>query len=506
MRNWLVLLCPCVLGAALHLWLRLRCPQPARASGDGPAGKAQARGPSAFLPQWKSSHYDVVVGVLSARGNHELRNVIRNTWLRHLAQHPVLSQRVLVKFIIGVRGCEVPVEDREDPYSCRLLNITNPAVNQEIEAFSLSEHASSVPSEDRVVSVSFRVLHPIVITSLGVFHDAGDAGFQRNITVKLYQAEQEEALFIARFSPPSCGVQVNRLWYKPVEQFILPESFEGTIVWESQDPYGLVSRNLHRVAVNDGGGVLRVTTAGEGLLPHEFTEGVEGVAGGFIYTIQEGDALVRSLHTRPRRVADHLQGLHREDALLRGESSAYGDIVFVDVVDTYRNVPAKLLHFYRWTVEATRFDLLLKTDDDCYVDVEAAVRRVARKGLGGPGLWWGNFRLNWAVDRTGKWQELEYPSPAYPAFACGSGYVISRDIVDWLASNAGRLKTYQGEDVSMGIWMAAIGPRRHQDSLWLCEKTCTTGMLSSPQYSPQELAALWALKERCGDPCQCEAR
>ena len=54
-----------------------------------------------------------------------------------------------------------------------------------------------------------------------------------------------------------------------------------------------------------------------------------------------------------------------------------------------------------------------------------------------------SFRWNWAVDRTGKWQELEYPSPAYPAFACGSGYVVSRDIVHWLASNAGRLKTYQ---------------------------------------------------------------
>lgn len=33
---------------------------------------------------------------------------------------------VLVKFIIGAHGCDVPVEDREDPYSCRLLNITNP--------------------------------------------------------------------------------------------------------------------------------------------------------------------------------------------------------------------------------------------------------------------------------------------------------------------------------------------------------------------------------------------
>ncbi|XP_027265232.1 UDP-GalNAc:beta-1,3-N-acetylgalactosaminyltransferase 2 isoform X6 [Cricetulus griseus] len=465
MRNWLVLLCPCVLGAALHLWhLWLRSPPPPRASGPGAAGQ------SALFPESKFSHYDVVVGVLSARNNHELRNVIRNTWLKHLLQHPTLSQRVLVKFIIGARGCEVPVEDREDPYSCRLLNITNPVLNQEIEAFSFPEEASSPRlSEDRVVSVSFRVLYPIVITSLGVFYDANDIGFQRNITVKLYQAEQEEALFIARFSPPSCGIQVNKLWYKPVEQFILPE-------------------------------------AGEGTLPHEFMEGVEGVAGGFIYTVQEGDALLRSLHSRPQRLSDHIQDLRVEDALLQEESSIYDDIVFVDVVDTYRNVPAKLLNFYRWTVETTSFSLLLKTDDDCYIDLEAVFNRIAQKNLDGPNFWWGNFRLNWAVDRTGKWQELEYPSPAYPAFACGSGYVISKDIVDWLAGNSGRLKTYQGEDVSMGIWMAAIGPKRHQDTLWLCEKTCETGMLSSPQYSPQELSRLWELKELCGDPCQCEAK
>ncbi len=49
------------------------------------------------------------------------------------------------------------------------------------------------------------------------------------------------------------------------------------------------------------------------------------------------------------------------------------------------------------------------------------------------------------MDRIGKWQELEYASPAYPAFACGSGYVVSRDLVQWLASNADKLKAYQVE-------------------------------------------------------------
>lgn len=47
------------------------------------------------------------------------------------------------------------------------------------------------------------------------------------------------------------------------------------------------------------------------------------------------------------------------------------------------------------------------------------------------------------MDRVGKWQELEYTSPVYPAFACGSGYMLSRDLVEWLASNAEKLKVYQ---------------------------------------------------------------
>lgn len=34
--------------------------------------------------------------------------------------------RVGVKFIVGEHGCPIPEEDREDPYSCSLLNVTEP--------------------------------------------------------------------------------------------------------------------------------------------------------------------------------------------------------------------------------------------------------------------------------------------------------------------------------------------------------------------------------------------
>lgn len=68
--------------------------------------------------------------------------------------------------------------------------------------------------------------------------------------------------------------------------------------------------------------------------------------------LSEGDALLKSLHTRPERFTSHIKNLEKEDALLKEESGTYDDIVFVDVIDTYRNVPAKLLNFYRWYVES----------------------------------------------------------------------------------------------------------------------------------------------------------
>ncbi|KAG9465813.1 hypothetical protein GDO78_017699 [Eleutherodactylus coqui] len=470
-RPLLLLLCPCLLGLFLQLWLR------------------------------SPPHHPLVIGILSARQHRALRDTIRGTWLQALPP----ARRPLLRFIVGSEPCSVPPEDREDPYSCRLLNLSGPVLHREIEAFSGPPPGRS---PHRQLSVTFRVLHPLIITRLG----AWCPGFSRNLSVRLFQAEHEEALLVARLTALSPGAPLTTpgapptgaaLCYKPVEQFILPEGFHGTLRWDSHDAEGLPMWGVHRVTLNDGGGVLRVTAADEGLLPYDFSQGTEGIAGGFTYTIHDGELLLQRLSARPQRLAQHRAALEEEEAELQAESHAHGDIVFVEVVDTYRNVPRKLLLFYRWLAAAASFHFLLKTDDDCFLQLDNVLRALEERRLRGPNAWWGNFRLNWAVDRTGKWQELEYMSPAYPAFACGAGYVISRDVVQWLAANADRLKTYQGEDVSMGIWMAAIGPRRYQDEGWLCEKSCDRAMLSAPQFSPQELGELWQRKLRCGNPCDC---
>ncbi|XP_036430600.1 UDP-GalNAc:beta-1,3-N-acetylgalactosaminyltransferase 2 isoform X3 [Colossoma macropomum] len=496
MRNLSLLLLPCVIAAVVHLWW--------------------VTDKTAFFSDLKSagSHnpvHEVLVGVLSARHHHDLREAIRDTWLGYLRDHPkfqnrsgfILAQRVLVKFIIGQHGCAIPEEDREDPYSCTPLNLTEPVARQDMAILSVPDASVLVLSDVSAISLDFKVLHSVVITQLGVFSGGAQQHFRGNVTVKLFQVDQEEAVVTASFTALSPGTYVEGIWYKAVEQFILPKGFEGTLLWESQDLTALMTLNVSKIQLNNGGGVLKLGCIEEGTLPHRSAVGFPGLAGGFTFSVYNVEVLKEMLRRQAGRQQAHVARLREEDKALQEESHRYGDMVFVDIVDTYRTVPSKLLQFYKWAIRNTDFNLLLKTDDDCYINVDAVLMKIDRKSLTRSSLWWGNFRQNWAVDRLGKWQELEYASPVYPAFACGSGYVVSRDLVVWLASNAEKLKAYQGEDVSMGIWMAAVGPNKYQDAGWLCEKECYVDMLSSPQHTVEELHSLWDQKRACGDPCGC---
>uniref|UniRef100_A0A096M6X7 Hexosyltransferase n=1 Tax=Poecilia formosa TaxID=48698 RepID=A0A096M6X7_POEFO len=488
MRRLALFLLPCAVAVLVHLWFWLF----AYTFAFTIVRKVNER-----LP-----FFDVLVGVLSARHHHDLRQAIRDTWLGYITDHPHFQHRVAVKFIVGRHGCPIPDEDREDPYSCSLLNVSEPE-DAEMEIVTVADPSLLVAADVSAIALDFKVLHPVVITRLGVFSSGTRPELHGNVTVKLLQLDQEEAVVTARFSSISMGTVVNWVWYKPVEQFILPKGFEGTLVWESQDSALLTTVNSSSVELNDGGGVLKISSIAEGVLPHRSALGFPGLAGGFTFTIYDEDGLSGLLRGRAARMEKHASGLRREDATLQEESLRHGDVVFVDVVDTYRNVPSKLLQFYKWSVGNADFNLLLKTDDDCYIDVDSVLMKIDHKGLKRRNFWWGNFRQSWAVDRIGKWQELEYASPAYPAFACGSGYVVSHDLVQWLASNAEKLKAYQVEIKTKGRFLSFKAKQKQQDAGWLCEKECYLDMLSSPQHTAKELRVLWDRKRTCGDPCGC---
>ena len=119
-----------------------------------------------------------------------------------------------------------------------------------------------------------------------------------------------------------------------------------------------------------------------------------------------------------------------------------------------------------------------------------------------------SFRTNWPLDRWGKWKERDYPSSTYPAFACGSGSVLSTDLTGWLADNADRLKHFQGEDVSLGIWLAALNPVLINDEDFQCfgvkgpYAACSSRMVVSPDHTPEGLRGLWKKKTEGRDFCK----
>ena len=67
---------------------------------------------------------------------------------------------------------------------------------------------------------------------------------------------------------------------------------------------------------------------------------------------------------------------------------------------------------------------------------------------------------HWLVHRTGscgincKWAEDKYKPSMYPPFPHGSrGHIVGRAIAEYVACNQDELINYQGEDVSLGIWI-----------------------------------------------------
>lgn len=61
----------------------------------------------------------------------------------------------------------------------------------EMEIVTVSDPSLLTPSDVSAIALDFKVLHPVVITRLGVFPSRTRAELQSNVTVKLLQLDQE---------------------------------------------------------------------------------------------------------------------------------------------------------------------------------------------------------------------------------------------------------------------------------------------------------------------------
>ncbi|KAG8175591.1 hypothetical protein JTE90_013410 [Oedothorax gibbosus] len=453
------------------------------------------------MQMWKKSFsvedkIVLAVGILSSREHFEEREAVRSTW-----QFSSNYATVRAWFIVGESSCHLPPEYRLSAYGCEKWNINVSGLQDKFYASKEKSMENCFLDEERKFyqGFSFKVNHPVVVTKLGVFANI----VLKNSSAKVAIMDVQNKEVIVETVISSEKLHGHGYIYAEVEPLLLPKDYEGLVLVEGY----LKDTACVETIWDDGGGVItfkRVYSSHHHLDSKKYSSDFSIAAGVMFYVpeLQKLKELAEKEVEATEKWLVHLEELNKR---LRMEMEDFGDIVVVDVVDTYRSLPAKLLKFYQWLASSYKFLYVMKTDDDSVINVSQILQKLQEKGKFNPErFWiWSRFRKNWPVNYIGKWTDYEYQSSYYPSFPCGAAYVMSYQIVHWLVSNAERLFTYQGEDVSIGIWLTAINAELIEDENFVCDTSCNFKSYNQAQVTANQMYKVWANLKRCNNFCSC---
>ena len=133
------------------------------------------------------------------------------------------------------------------------------------------------------------------------------------------------------------------------------------------------------------------------------------------------------------------------------ENSRHHDIIFLpELKDAYKDLPSKVLQALKWIDQHANFSYLLKVDDDSFVRLNVILNDL-QSTYSMKRLYWGFFRGDAHVKFAGPWAEKNWNlCDRYLPYAQGGGYVLSRDLVNFIARNSDFLQKFNSEDVSVG--------------------------------------------------------
>ena len=146
--------------------------------------------------------------------------------------------------------------------------------------------------------------------------------------------------------------------------------------------------------------------------------------------------------------------LQSDHDFLVQEQIKYQDLIQIPMKENYRLLPEKVVQAYHWAIQTLpNAQWLVKADDDMFVRVQSLNHYLKKYNSQIP-MVIGQIVPHSAVNREGKWAEPDYEPSYYPYWPQGSaGHVISRAAAQYISENSDSLHRFQGEDVSIGIWM-----------------------------------------------------
>ena len=149
---------------------------------------------------------------------------------------------------------------------------------------------------------------------------------------------------------------------------------------------------------------------------------------------------------------------------LHSEQEEHHDLLLMPhTIDMYQTLPAKLKFAYTFvhTSLPSTVHWVLKVDEDFYVRIDSFEAMLNQKYPPQPkkenqAVLVGEICYKVRPLLNGKWKELpQFPFRShYPPFPQGSGgHAVTRRIASYVATYQDALFDYQGEDVSIGIWL-----------------------------------------------------
>ncbi|XP_054708136.1 beta-1,3-galactosyltransferase 5-like [Uloborus diversus] len=142
------------------------------------------------------------------------------------------------------------------------------------------------------------------------------------------------------------------------------------------------------------------------------------------------------------------------NVLTQNENEQYGDVLLGSYVDTYRNLTAKVMHGFTWAFKQCKPMFLLKTDDDCFVNLHLLTEFLRKYNPIRTNLYAGRIRWSAPVirDPTSRWyvSDKEYRGSRYAPYVSGAGYVMSLDVLHKLVQLSGKVDVFPNEDAYVG--------------------------------------------------------
>ena len=109
------------------------------------------------------------------------------------------------------------------------------------------------------------------------------------------------------------------------------------------------------------------------------------------------------------------------------------DIIIEDFMESYSlSMGKKVMTGLQWANANFRFDYILKTDDDVFVDVDSLISKIQK--IDNRYIYMGNVMVGSEVLRSGRYgvSVEEYPAKVYEPYCSGGGYILSKPLVEKL--------------------------------------------------------------------------